>query len=255
MYKTFYEQKECVAFIEWFELRKNSQKHQLCESMFCSPSKVTKNLKNHCRWITIFLLSKATKPEEPFRILMMLELSGTTIVSPRGFFPLSLAPKRLRTREWRHSQSCRRQMYLCNLETKVTCVRSDSSHIWSYCTQEINKNAYGPPALQLISKFAVIVIPKDVNQLARVAKLPARLLMLTGRIYKRQSFEVSLQIAYSLCLRALALELWIWTVLFSGDLKLGERHLVRYLCYALRYHTSDIMIHGMAPIPKEKAMA
>jgi hypothetical protein len=39
-----------------------------------------------------------------------------------------------------------------------------------------------PPALQLSSKFAVIVIPKDVNQLASVAKLPARLLMLTGRI-------------------------------------------------------------------------
>jgi hypothetical protein len=56
--------------------------------------------------------------------------------------------------------------------------------------------------------LAVIVIPKDVNQLARVAKLPARLLMLTGRIYKKQSFEISLQIAYRLCLRALALKLW-----------------------------------------------
>lgn len=41
---------------------------------------------------------------------------------------------------------------------------------------------YGPPALQLSNKFAVIVIPKDVSQLASVAKLPARLLMLTGRI-------------------------------------------------------------------------
>ena len=41
-----------------------------------------------------------------------------------------------------------------------------------------------PPALQLSSKFAVIVIPKEVSQLASVAKLPDRLLMLTGRIYK-----------------------------------------------------------------------
>jgi hypothetical protein len=81
-----------------------------------------------------------------------------------------------------------------NLERKVTCVTSNSA----YSTQDISTNAYRPPALHLINKFSVIVIPKDVNQLARVAKLPARLLMLTGRIYKMQSFEVSHQIAYSL---------------------------------------------------------
>jgi len=27
-----------------------------------------------------------------------------------------------------------------------------------------------------------------------------------------------------------------------------------HISYAMRYYTSDIMIHGMAPIPKEKAM-
>jgi hypothetical protein len=79
--------------------------------------------------------------------------------------------------------------------------------------------------------------------------------MLTGRIYKNAKFEVSLKIALKpICLRALALELWIWTVLFSGNLKLGERHVLIYLRCALRYYASYIMIQGMAPIPKEKAM-
>lgn len=68
------------------------------------PSKVRKNSKNHCI------------------LWWMLELSGTTIVSPRGFFPLSLAPKGWRTQEWKHSQSSRRKTYLYNLGTKVTCV-------------------------------------------------------------------------------------------------------------------------------------
>jgi len=39
-----------------------------------------------------------------------------------------------------------------------------------------------PPTLQVSIKFAVIVIANDVNQAASVAKLPPRLLMLTGRI-------------------------------------------------------------------------
>lgn len=42
-----------------------------------------------------------------------------------------------------------------------------------------------PPVLQLNRRFAVIVIANDVNQLASVATLPARLLMLTGRICNR----------------------------------------------------------------------
>jgi hypothetical protein len=41
---------------------------------------------------------------------------------------------------------------------------------------------YGPPALQLSSRFAVMVTAKDVSMLASVAKLPAKLLMPTGRI-------------------------------------------------------------------------
>jgi hypothetical protein len=28
---------------------------------------------------------------------------------------------------------------------------------------------------------------------------------------------------------------------------------MRYISYEVRYYTSDIMIHGIAPIPKEKA--
>lgn len=39
--------------------------------------------------------------------------------------------------------------------------------------------------LQFKSKFAVIVITNDVNQLASVATLPARLLILTGSICSR----------------------------------------------------------------------
>jgi hypothetical protein len=39
MYKTFYEQKECVAFVEWFELRKNRQEHYVNQR---SRSKATK---------------------------------------------------------------------------------------------------------------------------------------------------------------------------------------------------------------------
>lgn len=39
-----------------------------------------------------------------------------------------------------------------------------------------------PPVLHVKSKFAVIVTTKDINQLAKVATLPARLLMLTGII-------------------------------------------------------------------------
>jgi ABC-type phosphate transport system ATPase subunit len=46
-----------------------------------------------------------------------------------------------------------------------------------------------PPLLQFRSKLAVIVITHDVNQLARVATLPARLLMFTGRIYKTISLQ------------------------------------------------------------------
>lgn len=56
-----------------------------------------------------------------------------------------------------------------------------------------------PPTLHVSIKFVVIVMAKDVSQLASVAMLPPRLLMLTGRI-------------------------------------------------------SDIMSHGMAPIPNEKVM-
>jgi hypothetical protein len=39
-----------------------------------------------------------------------------------------------------------------------------------------------PPLLQLSIKLAVMVMAHAVNQFARVATLPARLLMLTGRI-------------------------------------------------------------------------
>ena len=115
-------------------------------------------------------------------------------------------------------------------------------------------NVYGPPALQLSSKFAVIVIPKDVNQLASVAKLPARLLMLTGRIWQNAKFEISL----TDCLRHLAestcSRITLWIVLLSQNQNLGKRQLMCYISYAIRYCTSDIMIHGMAPMPKEKAM-
>ena len=75
------------------------------------PSKGKKNSKNHCLcW-------------------RMLELSGTTIVSPQGFFPLSLAPEGWRTREWKHSQSCTQQKYLYSSRTKITCVRFDISYM------------------------------------------------------------------------------------------------------------------------------
>lgn len=44
------------------------------------------------------------------------------------------------------------------------------------------RSSHVPPALQLSSRFAVIVTPKEVSMLASVAKLPAKLLMPTGRI-------------------------------------------------------------------------
>jgi hypothetical protein len=48
--------------------------------------------------------------------------------------------------------------------------------------KEKHKIKLEPPTLQVSIKFAVIVIAKDVSQAASVAKLPPRLLMLTGRI-------------------------------------------------------------------------
>jgi hypothetical protein len=56
--------------------------------------------------------------------------------------------------------------------------------------EEKHKSECEPPALQLSSKFAVIVIPKEVSQLASVAKLPARLLILTGRIYRHKQSKM-----------------------------------------------------------------
>lgn len=40
-----------------------------------------------------------------------------------------------------------------------------------------------PPLLQANSKFAVMVINQEMNQLAKVAILPAKPFMFTGRIY------------------------------------------------------------------------
>ena len=59
---------------------------------------------------------------------------------------------------------------------------------WLTATNKtINKkstgNAYKPPELQSKSKFAVIVTNQEKSQLASVATLPARPLMLIGRIY------------------------------------------------------------------------
>jgi hypothetical protein len=71
-------------------------------------------------------------------------------------------------------------------------LRQVHSWILDYTLKEGGNKAQGckPPALQLSSRFAVIVIPKEVSQLASVAKLPARLLMLTGRIYEHNKSKI-----------------------------------------------------------------
>jgi hypothetical protein len=43
-------------------------------------------------------------------------------------------------------------------------------------------------------------------------------------------------------------------VVFDEILKPGGRHIGRDTCYVRKYCTSDMMIHGMAPIPNEKAI-
>lgn len=255
MYKTFYEQKECVAFIESCgRIAKNTDYVNQC-----SPSKAIKNLKNHCKWITIFLLSKATKLEESFCILLMLELSGMTIVSPRGFFPLSLAPRRLWTRELRHSQSCRRQTYLYNLETKVTCVRSDSSYMILLYTRDKHKSirTSSTPADQQICChcYSKGCQPVGKGRKASCKTLDANWEDLQNAKFWSKPSDCLQPVPKTKSTCSRIMELWIWTVLFGENLKLRKRHLMRYsIHYALRYYTSDIMIQGMAPIPKEKAM-
>lgn len=57
-----------------------------------------------------------------------------------------------------------------------------------YCLKWYDRKRKGekerkkPPLLQAKSKFAVIVINQEKNQLARVAILPAKPFMFTGRI-------------------------------------------------------------------------
>jgi hypothetical protein len=70
------------------------------------------------------------------------------------------------------------------LSAGKVCVRFIHGSLIILLRKGNNAQGCEPPALQLSSRFAVIVIPKEVSQLASVAKLPARLLMLTGRIYE-----------------------------------------------------------------------
>ena len=83
-----------------------------------------------------------------------------------------------------------------------------------------------PPLLQAKSKFAVMVINQEKNQFAKVAILPAKPFMFTGRICLPQQQQREFN-----------------KVFFAFRFL---QHLV------LSFNTSDIMSHGIGPIPNEK---
>jgi hypothetical protein len=124
-------------------------------------------------------------------------LSETKIVSPLAFFPSSPAPKGRRKRGWRRSQLCTIGKCLPKKTASASMVHNPilvRAETQERCGVDLQHSRWA-------SSPSVIVMAKDVSQLASVTMHPLRLLMLTKGIWKSHKIWITpSDISYSTCL-------------------------------------------------------